>query len=422
MLKIILPSVAVTLIGFVIAYQFVEPAPPSHVTIAAGSTNGAYYACATAYRELLAENGIEVTVLATAGTRENLALLAADGGADVAFVQTGVATGSPPFLALGSLYLEPLWVIYRGAELDALTELTGKRLAIGPDGSGTRALALTLLSDCGIGPTNATLLELTGEAASAALQAGEIDAAFFVMSPTSPLIAELLASPDIWLMSFRRAPAICNRHRHLSPVVLYQGVMDLARNIPPSNHILVSAAATLVVRADFHPALMDLLLDAAARTHGQGNWIEAPGAFPSPQFVEFELADQARDFYASGRSFLQRVFPFWAATLINRFKIMLIPLLTLLIPLLKLVPPLYQWRVRRRINRWYKALQELETAVAPGAQPERADELVAEIVRIEEEVAKVTVPPAYGDNLYQLRFHTSIARQKLEALKRSAQD
>jgi len=216
-------------------------------------------------------------------------------------------------------------------------------------------------------------------------------------------------------MSLARANALCSRHRYLSPVRIHRGVIDPAHDLPPADLTLVSAVATLVVREDVHPALQDLLLDAADRIHGNGNWIEAPGSFPSPRFVEFTLADQAADFYKSGRSFLQRVFPFWAATLMNRLKIMLTPLLTLLLPLFKLVPPLCQWRIRRRINRWYKALQQLESAADTGGVSRRTEELLKEIAHIEEEIDKVKVPPAYGDNLYQLRFHTSMARKKLEA-------
>ena len=419
-LKIFVPAIVVALVGLVIAYQFVGPPPPKTLTLAAGSAEGAYTAYAERYRSRLAENGIEVVIQTSAGSRDNLDRLQ-KGSVEAAFVQTGVATpeevANAPLLALGSLYLEPLWIVYRGEPRDTLTGLAGKRIAVGAEGSGTRALVMRLLADSGVTAANATLDSLSSQDAAAALKDGTLDAACFVTSPTSELLKGLLGVEGLQLMSLARADALCNRHRYLSPLQLYRGVIDPARDIPPEDCTLVSAAATLLVHEDVHPALQDLLLDAADRIHGEGNWIEAPGRFPSPRFVEFALADQAGDFYRSGRSFLQRVFPFWAATLINRLKIMLIPLLTLLLPLFKLVPPLYQWRIRRRINCWYKALQELERAAETGVASTRTDELVEEIARIEAEVSKVTVPPAYGDNLYQLRFHTSIARKKLEGLK-----
>lgn len=422
-LKIFIPAIVVALVGLVIAYQFVGPPPPKTLTLAAGSAGGAYAAYAERYRSRLAENGIEVEIQTSAGSRDNLDRLQ-KGIVEAAFVQTGVATpeeaADAPLLALGSLYLEPLWIVYRGETLDTLTGLAGKHIAVGAEGSGTRALVMRLLADNGVSSANATLESHTSEEAAVALKAGALDAACFVTSPTSDLLKGLLGVEGLQLMSLARADALCNRHRYLSQLQLHRGVIDPANDLPPADRTLVSAVATLVVHEDVHPALQDLLLDAADRIHGEGNWIEAPGAFPSPSFVEFELADQASDFYQSGRSFLQRVFPFWAATLLNRLKIMLIPLLTLLLPLFKLVPPLYQWRIRRRINCWYKALQELESAAGTGKATPRTDELVEEIERIEAEVSKVTVPPAYGDNLYQLRFHTSIARAKLEGLKKEA--
>ena len=412
------PSLLLAAIGFVIAYQFVEPAPPKTVTLAAGAGDGSYYTYALAYRHALSRDGITVNVRETAGTVENLALLQA-GDADIAFVQGGVAPGTalPDLLAIASLYFEPFWVFYRGEPIDRLPQLRGKRCAIGSAGSGTQALAKHLFEDNGIDETNTTLLPLGGTAATEALEKGEVDVALFVASPHTELVQWLLQTEGISLVSFSRADALQNRHRYLARQVLYEGVIDPGRNLPASDHTLLSPAATLVCRNDFHPALVDLFLDAATDIHGQGDWLEDPGDFPSPRYVDFPLSDIASDFFESGRPFLRRVFPFWAATLASRLKIMLVPLLTLAIPLLKLVPRLYRWRIRRRINRWYQALQKLETAIPENQRQERLQEVLDEIGHIEEEVAKVKVPASYGDNLYQLRFHTSLARQKLDALK-----
>ncbi len=412
------PSLVLAAIGFVIAYQFVEPAPPNEVTLAAGSGDGAYYTYALAYRHSLSLNNISVNVLETAGTIENLQLLES-GDADIAFVQGGVAPGEsrPGLQSIASLYFEPLWVFYRGDAIDRLPQLKGRRCAIGRDRSGTQALVLNLLEDNGINATNTTLLPLGGTAAAEALEKKDVDVAIFVASPHTELVQWLLQTEGVSLVSLTRADALQNRHRFLARQVLYEGVIDPARNLPASDHTLLSAAATLVCRSDFHPALQDLFLDAATDIHGHGDWLEGPGDFPSPRYVDFPLADIAADFFESGRPFLRRVLPFWAATLASRLKIMLVPLLTLAIPLIKLVPRLYQWRVRRRINRWYQALQKLETAIPDNERQERLQEILDEIGHIEEDVAKVKVPASYGDNLYQLRFHTSLARQKLDALK-----
>ena len=420
------PSLLLAIIGFVIAYQFAEPAPPREFTLAAGAEDGAYYMYALVYRHALEKDGITVRVQKTAGTSENLALLTGEGGADVGFVQSGVAEPgeNADLVSIASLYFEPLWIFYRGADMDRLTQLASKRIAIGAEGSGTRALALKLLDDNGITEADATLLPLSGNAAAEALEKGTVDAAMFVASPHTDLVRWLLTTDGVKLMSISRAPAIQNRHRYLSRLTLHEGVIDPANNIPGADYTLLSPAATLVARKSFHPALVDLLLDAATGIHGQGDWMEKPGEFPSPLYVDFPLSDIAADFFESGRPFLQRVLPFWAATLVSRLKIMIVPLLTLAIPLLKLVPRIYQWRVRRRINRWYQALQKLESNVPPAERAERLEDILKEVERIEAEVAKVKVPAAYGDNLYQLRFHTALAHEKLDALRKgeSAED
>lgn len=417
--KWIVPSVVLAGVGFVIAYQFVEPAPPSRFTLAAGPAAGYYHRYAERYREAFAEYGIEVEVVETAGTIENLERLRTEGGADVAFVQSGVADPEAcgDLVSIASLYFEPLWIFHRGEASGRLADLRGKRIAVGEEGSGTRALALRLLADGGVTADNAAFATLGGEAAVEALERGDMDAAIFVISPRAPRIRRLLQAEGIQMVDLRCAEALQRRHRYLSQLLLPEGVIDPAAHLPASDKRLLSPAATLVARGDFHPALVDLLLDVAGTVHESGGWFEEPGRFPSPRYVDFPLSEVSADFFKNGRRFLRRVLPFWAATLVNRLKILLLPLITLAFPLVKLVPPLYRWGIRRRIYRWYQALQKLEREVPPDERAERIEEVLRAIQRIDEEVAKVQVPPSYGDDLYQLRFHTSIARQKLEAMR-----
>ncbi|MCW8885842.1 MAG: TAXI family TRAP transporter solute-binding subunit, partial [Motiliproteus sp.] len=221
------------LLGFILAYQFVEPAPPKTIRIATGNPNNAYYQFAQEYRQALLKQGIELEVLSSAGSVENLQLLT-QGEVDIAFVQGGIPKQPGAELqSLGSLYFEPLWVFYRqGIEFTHLSNLAGKRLAIGKDGSGTRAVALRLLADNGIQDNNAELLPLSGEDAANALIQGDIDLYFSVTSPKSPVVQMLLEQPDIKLFSFDRAPAYTRLHRYLSSVEVPEGIASLAKNIP----------------------------------------------------------------------------------------------------------------------------------------------------------------------------------------------
>ncbi len=422
-LKIYLPSIIVTILGFVIAFQFVKPAPPKIITIATGDPQGAYYAFAQRYREILSQYGITLNVLSTKGSVENLELLRkAEKGVDIAFIQGGVGDPSsmPELGSLASLYFEPLWVFQRsGISANRFTDLQGKRIVVGQEGSGTRALSLTLLKDNGIDEGNTSLLSWESQKAETLLRFGEVDAAFFVASPKSSFVRNLLATEGLSLLSEERAEAYTRIHRFLNKLILPEGAVDFRENIPQKDVHLLAASATLVIRKDFHPALVDLILQAALEVHGKGGIFESPYQFPSPEFVDFPIQKEALRYFKSGPPFLQKYLPFWAASLIDRLKVMLLPLLTLFFPLFKIVPPTYRWRVRSRITHWYRELQSVDHMVIDKKDTENLTNCLAELERIDKEVAKVTVPLSYASELYNLRVHIAHIRRLIESTQRS---
>ena len=410
-------ALLLTLSGFAIAWQFVNPAPPHTLVIATGQMDGAYYLFAQHYRERLAQNGVELEIRTTAGSIENLELLK-DNKVDLAFVQggTGAVTDANTLTSLGSLYYEPLWVFYRGEQtLSRITELQDKRIAIGESGSGTHAIANMLLADNFIDTGTDSIQPIGGTAGAQALLQGNVDALFLVAAPAAPLVQELLHRQDIRLMSFARAGAYTRLHHFLSAVTLPEGVIDLQANIPPRDTVLLAATANLVARNDFHPALVSLLLQAATLTQSAGSLFEQSGSFPNSANLEFPLDDDARRFYKHGPPFLQRYLPFWTASLIDRLKIMLVPLLTLLLPLGKIMPPAYRWRVRKKIYRWYRELQALDTASPASQSGATLELLLHKLDKLEEDVRKVSVPLSYADELYSLRLHIGLVRNKLLA-------
>jgi TRAP transporter TAXI family solute receptor len=415
------PAIALTLAGFIVAYQFVEPAPPSRIAIATGRAEGAYHGFAERYAEILARDGITLEVRATSGSLANLDLLADPAsGIDLAFVQggTGTPAATTDLRSLGSLYFEPLWIFTREQPSPRrIPALAGRRVATGGEGSGTRAVALQLLADNGLTDGVATLLPLGGNEAAEALLAGEVDAAFFVASPKAPVIARLLKAKDIRPMSLARAEAYARRYRFLSRVTLPEGVIDFARNIPDREIALLAPAATLVARAELHPALTVLLLEAAGQVHRAGGLFETPGAFPAPHHLDFPLNEAAGRYFEYGPPFLQRYMPFWAADLIDRLKVMLLPLVTLLFPLFKIVPPTYRWRVRSRIYRWYRELQTIDDHIGAAGPAYNLERLAGDLTRIEQEVTRVSVPLAYADALYDLRLHIAFVRDRLQQIQ-----
>lgn len=402
--------------GFAVAYQFVQPAPPDRIAIAAGNRDGAYFAFAQRYRKILAENDVDLIVRETSGSIQNLGLLRDPAsGVVVAFVQggTGDPAAAPNLLSLASLYYEPIWVFYRSQNpISRLSDLRGKRVSVGAEGSGTRAVAQMLLRENGV--SDGTMhLALEGHAAVDALQRGLVDAAFIVASPTAEIVRSLLIDNDIRALSFKRADAYADRHKFLSRVTLPQGVIDLARDIPRSDIALIAPTAALVARDDLHPALVELLLHAAQRVHREGGLFEKPGQFPSGMYVDFPLSSDARRYLKSGPSFLQRYLPFWVANFLDRTKVMLLPLLTLLFPLFRILPPTYQWRMRSKVVRCYKDLSWLEQSLRDKAPGESMADFTAELARIEDEVRNIHISPAYLDRVYALRLHIDFVRSQV---------
>lgn len=411
-------AVALAIIGlaFWAASRFVRPAPPDSFVIATGSESGAYHLYGKRYRELLAEDRIRVELAPSSGSVENLQRLAANSGVAVAFVQGGVgnAAEQPGLVTLAALYYEPLWIFYRGKQdVTRLGQLAGKRLAIGPEGSGTRALALTVLEAAGAAGNPAGLVPLSGMAAADALVAGTVDAALLVAGPDAPVVQRLLRTPGVRLMSMAQAEALSRRFAYLATVTLPQGVIDLATDVPPHDVTLVATTAYLVAREQFHPALVSVLLQAAQRVHRAGGVFQRNSEFPAARDGDFPLAEDAQRFFRSGPPFLQRYMPFWVANLLERLLVLLVPLIAVMIPVLRLFPGVYNWRVRLRVFRWYRQLRSVELASAENPPPERVAELLAQLDEIQDGVNRTHVPLTYSDYAYNLKLHIDLVRSRL---------
>lgn len=411
------PLALLVAIILLLVARSIDPAPPRHVRMATGTAGGAYAATGEVLRAQLASDGVELELVPTSGSVENLELLdRAEGGVDVAIVQGGVGidrVGAGGLESLGALFYEPLWLFTaRGAGVDDVRALRGRRVAVGPVGSGVRALAELLFAENGLTTADVRESDLTGEAAAEALRAGELDAVVFVTSQDRAYVRELLLDRDIELVSFARADAYARRHRYLSAITLPRGVVDLAQDAPAADVRLIAPAAALVTRDTLHPAIQALLIQAASQRFRAGDVLASPGQFPSRDLVSFPLSREAERYYErGGPSFLRRYLPFWAANLVDRLWVLAIPAATLLYPLVKTAPPVYRWQVQRRIHRWYKDLRRLENegraAPSEGAKAAVRDELA----RLLSEVGALKVPLKYNDDVYRLRSHIRLVDQ-----------
>lgn len=417
-LKLWLPIIVLAIVAFGYTFSRLEPPAPKQLKIATGSSQGSYFAFAEGYADYLARQGFELQVIETAGSVENLQLLV-DGTVDLAILQGG-ASGDAHGLTLESiagLFLEPLWVFHRrDLALERLSDLEGKVVAIGAEGSGTRTLALALLADSGITELEANLRPLGSAEAEKALLDGTIDAAFFVASAETAYVHRLLAEPELALMAMRRHRAYRVRHPFLSSVTLGEGVIDLDHNYPPEDVPMVAAVASLVARDDLHHALVPLLLQAAESVHGDDRLFKDAGYFPTDRNLEFPLKTEAAHYLKNGPSFLFRILPYRTATAVDRLKILLLPFIPLLLIIFKMAPPLYRWRIRSSIYRWYEDLRELDHLLLSDPSAEQIDKALKIAERLELEVTEVSVPLSYMDEFYNLRVHIELIGRKLAEL------
>lgn len=316
------------------------------------------------------------------------------------------------------MFHEPFWVFYRGdGTLGRIGDLKGKRIAIGPEGSGTRVLALGLLKANGLADGAAVLSPLTNAAAADALGKGDLDVVFLAMATESPLIKRLLTSPDIKVMSLSQADAYAKLYPFLSKLTLPQGVIDLVGNVPATDVHLLGPDAALVVRDDLHPAIVELLAEAAQTIHGGPGLFQKAGDFPTRVDPEFEMASEAERLYKQGPGFLRRYLPFWLANQAQRLFVMLVPILGIILPLSRIVPAAFRWRVRQRILTWYTALKNLERRIASASADESHPEFTDELNRIEGAVRKLPVPVGFAEQLYNLRSHIALVRNQIAAAK-----
>ncbi len=410
----LIPFMAIAGLAFLVSPWLIGEPCPLSVSIATGTRDGAYFGYANKYRTSMQEAGVEINVIPTSGSIDNLNRLKS-GEVMLGIVQGGTANPEhfDDLQSLACLYLEPLWVFHRAdIPCDELTDLHGRKLAIGIDGSGTQALTKRLLEDNGLFDSTAdaasaeTRIQKTGgRQAANALLSGDSEVAFLVRSPESLLIRELIASPDIQLMSFRRAAGYERRYPYLEPVTLPAGAVDMQAHLPAKDIELLAPKATLVASKDFHPALIAPLLNVVTEVHHPGNLLQKEGQFPAAESVEIPLADSARRYFDKGPSFFYRYFSFRVAEWLDRMKLLLLPFVTLLFPLIKTAPPLYRWRIRHKIYKWYRVLRAIDLKLQNQPSTEEISTAIETLELLDEELAEITVPLSYMEEFYNLRLH-----------------
>jgi TRAP transporter TAXI family solute receptor len=405
--------------------QFLQPGPPRRIVLASGPESGVYHKFARRYIEILGRQGIVVDERMTGGAVDNLALLLDPRSkVDVALLQAGIASfpAADDLVMLASLYYEPLWIFYRDAgTLTRLNQLRGRKIAVGAPGSGTRALAEQMLRFNGLiladgrASDNTQVLPMGGDGAIDALKAGAVDAVLLVGGADAPVIQTALRSPQIKLMSLDNAGAYPRRFSYLSRLTLPAGTIDPSINVPAEEVQMIGTKAMLVAGGDLHPALINLLVDAAREIHGGQGYFEGPGEFPGTVPLDLPVSPDADQHKRFGPSFLYRYLPFWLATLVERMIIVVVPLVVVLVPLVSYLPGFLRWRARSRIYRWYGELALLERDVATRTDALPIEKWLQDLDRIQTAVEGLKTPTMYASEAYTLREHVGLVRRAVLA-------
>ncbi len=414
------PLVILTIIAFIVALRYISPAPPHKLTMVTGPADSTFARVGERYKKILAREGITLTLLQSEGSVDNLNRLSdPKSKVDIGLVQAGLTTSeTSDLVSLGSMFFEPVLLFYRGStDMQRISELAGERVAVGPEGSGVRALALALLKANGIEEQGSSRLSsLEGTAAAKALIDHQLDAIFLTGDSASPQAAkELLHTEGVRMFGFARADAYLRRFPYLNKIPIPAAAFDLGVGLPANDINMLAPTVELVAHAELHPALVDVLLSAAYQVHGRASVIQSAGEFPNPTAYLFPIGQEAERYYKTGsKSVVYRYLPFWLASLVNRLLVVLLPIIVVVIPGLRLLPQLYRWRVNRRIHSRYSELMSLEKeTLRPDVTPQRRAELLKQLEHIERRAIGERTPGSHADQLYLLREHIEFVRENL---------
>ena len=402
-----------------LSFRFLEPIPPRRIVLASGPESSLFHLQAQRYKEVLAAEGVTLEERITEGAGENYRLLLdRNSGVDIAFVQGGIATfpEANSLVMIASLYYEPLWIfVRRGAEIDALSQLAGKRVSLGMLGSGTNVLATPLLAASGVTLGNAELSHTPTDKAQSALKRREVDVALMVGGVRTPAIRAALTDPDLELVNLAQADAYPQRYSFLTRRTLHAGAIEFVPLTPPRDIALISTEAMLAARDNVHPAIVNLLLEVIRDEHDDQGYFEAPNEFPNVEQVDLRVSPDAIRHRRFGPSLLYRYTPFWVATFLERFIIIVVPLLVVMLPLVKFLPQFMRWRVRSRIYRWYGELTLLEREVHSREGELPTTRWLSDLDRIQRGVERVATPASFASEAYTLREHIDLVRRAVLA-------
>lgn len=396
--------------------HLLSPAPPNKIVILGGPKGSSFDLNAHRYAELIKLHGLKVEVIETEGSEENLDILQNQKSkADIGFVQNSSSLGenTSHLVSLGTVWVQPLLVFYRGEDLNFITQLKGKRVAIGPDDSATNEFVDEVLRQNGMGKHDLTALLLEPEDSIKALVKNKVDAIFLTGELVSvERVNQIMDIPGIKVMNFEQAEGYTREFKFLSQLDIPEGAFNLGKNIPHRKIHLIGTSVELVAKDTLHPALSDLIVAASREVNGKPNMFRDRKEFPKLIEHTIPISEEAQRYYTSGSPFLYKKLPFWLASFLDRIFIILLPLALVLVPASRVIGPIYKWRIRSKIYKWYGALMKIELELGGELDDAAKANLISQILDIQTKVNAIVLPLAYANELYALREHVEYVKAR----------
>ncbi len=223
------------------------------VRLATGSPTGEYYAFGQAIAQVTEANEpkIRVEVVESDGANQNMDDVH-NHTVDLALVQNDTPV-QRNVRAIAQLYPEMFHLIAnQDANINTLTDLKGKRIALMPEGSGSYNLFWPLSHHYGLTQTDFQARPMAVDDAHTALQNGSVDALFRIIGLGNSSVAELLANDQFELVPIDQIGALQLTQPYLESTIIPKGSYDGGSPIPPEDVPVVSVSALLIANVDVH--------------------------------------------------------------------------------------------------------------------------------------------------------------------------
>jgi hypothetical protein len=351
-------------------------------------------------------------IVATAGAVENAKLLA-EGQVQAALLQGGVEAPEHTD-SLGAVFFEPVFVFANyESEVSAVPATwTDLRIAAGGPGSGTQKAVAMLAEAAEIDVAANSVLPLGGEDAVEALLRGDVDIAIFVAPLAAPYLQPLFAAPAVELLDLPFAEAVSRRMLQSRVLTLPAGSVSMNLPIPATATEVLALVAQMIAVDGIHPSLVDRLVEAARIVHSDRDAITKDISF-TVRGVSLPVNAYAQNLIRDGTSPLQQYLPYWVVAQINRFAILLLPIIFLLVPLLRSLPGVYAWRMRRRVDRYYDNIRNIDVRLHEIRDPVELQAMDRQLEEIDRNIVELKLPLPYSGRVYNARLHVDLVRRRI---------